>query len=255
MAEGIIILNNGESILLKKAIAKLLYEKKYEQSKISKILNLTQPMVSNYISSKTIIPKKIEKYLNDIISKIENNQMPNFQACVSFSEIEGNYFIADKNELISDEKQQMIHDLTDAFLLLKGKDITDLLPAIKMNMALCKKNPSDTDDVASFLNGLIITDNKISSINSIQFGKSKHLANLLIYLKTKLPYINSIMNIKYIKKFPPFKTAFLTKDYKLNSDVKDIDILLHKGDFGIEPCAYVLGKNAKEVAKKVIKLI
>jgi predicted fused transcriptional regulator/phosphomethylpyrimidine kinase len=31
--------------------------------------------------------------------------------------------------------------------------------------------------------------------------------------------------------------------------------LLHDGDFGIKPCSYVVGKDAVDVAKKVIKIV
>ena len=41
---------------------------------------------------------------------------------------------------------------------------------------------------------------------------------------------------------------------KLKESKKNVDILMHKGDFGIEPCAYVLGKDAVDVVKKVIKI-
>jgi len=47
---------------------------------------------------------------------------------------------------------------------------------------------------------------------------------------------------------------YLTKNFKLKGDIKNIDILLHKGDFGIEPCAYILGKDAVDVVKKVIEI-
>ena len=36
--------------------------------------------------------------------------------------------------------------------------------------------------------------------------------------------------------------------------MKQVDILLHRGDFGIEPCAYILGKNAVEVVNKFLKI-
>jgi len=46
----------------------------------------------------------------------------------------------------------------------------------------------------------------------------------------------------------------LTKDFKLQDNKNNVDVLLHKGDFGIEPCAYVLGRDAVDVVNKVIKI-
>jgi predicted fused transcriptional regulator/phosphomethylpyrimidine kinase len=120
---------------------------------------------------------------------------------------------------------------------------------------MTKDNAESSEDVASFLNGLIIADEKVTGINGIQFGKSKHLSSLLLYIKDKLD-VNAIMNIAYsasIKK-TGFRYSSLTKDFKLKNCKNSIDILLHEGDFGIEPCAYILGNDAVDVVNKIIKI-
>ena len=48
MADEAIFVGGDDTVLLKKAIARILYSKGIDQSKISEILNLSQPMVSNY---------------------------------------------------------------------------------------------------------------------------------------------------------------------------------------------------------------
>jgi predicted fused transcriptional regulator/phosphomethylpyrimidine kinase len=64
------------------------------------------------------------------------------------------------------------------------------------------------------------------------------------------------MNTAFIEniKKTSFSFDFLTNDYKLKDRKKHLDILLHKGDFGIEPCAYIIGNDAVDVVNKVIKL-
>jgi predicted fused transcriptional regulator/phosphomethylpyrimidine kinase len=64
------------------------------------------------------------------------------------------------------------------------------------------------------------------------------------------------MNIAYIKdiKKTNFNFDNLTDDFKLCNRNKNVDILLHRGDFGIEPCAYVIGKDAVDVVKKILKI-
>ena len=57
MAEETVIIRGENNILLKKSLAKNLYKNKFDQLTISKILGLTQPMVSNYCSSNEKIPK------------------------------------------------------------------------------------------------------------------------------------------------------------------------------------------------------
>jgi len=257
MAEEAVFVQEDNSILLKKAIAKALYDKDIEQSKISNILKLSQPMVSNYCSSNDKIPNNILDLAKKISDKTIGGQSAKFYTCVSFSDkpLDGNFYIARKNEIISDENNNIVDNLTEAFLLLKGKDIGGLLPEVKVNIAMAKDKADSSEDVASFLNGLIIADDKVTGINGIRFGKSKHLSSLLLYLKDSMD-VNAIMNVAFILDIEKtgFSYCYLTKDFKLNDKEKNFDILLHKGDFGIEPCAYVLGKNAVDVVNKVIKI-
>ena len=258
MVEEAIFVKSEETILLKKALAKTLYKNNIEQSKISNILAISQPMVSNYICSKQKIPNKFLNFAEKISARIIEGSKIGFYTCVSFADntIEGNFYVANKNELISDENSKIVNNLTEAFLSLKGKNITSLIPEIKINIAMSKENPKGTEDVASFLNGLIIIDEKVAGYNGIRFGKSKHLSSLLLDLKEKID-VNAIMNIAYVKNLKNryFKIGHLTKDYKLKDTKKQFDILLHDGDFGIEPCAYILGKDAVDVSKKVLKIV
>lgn len=258
MAVEIFFAGGENIILLKKALARLLYSKKIEQAKISEILDLSQPMVSNYCSSNEKFPKKIMKTAQELSNRILKGEKVKFQTCVTVSEkyLEGNFFVANKNEIITDENSKIIDNLKAAFYNLKERNIGMVLPEVKVNIAMGKKDAKKPDDVASFLNGLIIAEDKITGYNSIRFGKSKHLSSLLIKLNKNLDS-NAIMNVSYNKKIEKtsFKTAFLTKDFKLKESKKGFDILIHKGDFGIEPCAYILGKDAVDVSNKLLKII
>lgn len=258
MAEEAILIKDEDSIVLKKSLAKSLYKRGIDQSRISFILKLSQPMVSNYCGSNEIIPKRIENISEKILEKLDDGKSLRFQTSVSFTDksLEGEFFIAQKNEIISEENIKIMDNLTKAFLLLKGKDISELIPKVKINIAMAKEKAKNTDDIASFLNGLIIADDKVTSNNGIRFGKSKHLSSLLLSLKNSLD-VSSVMNIAYADFLEnmDFNVGYLTKNYHLKEQKNQIDILLHKGDFGIEPCAYVLGKDAVDVSKKVLKII
>ena len=257
MPEEAIFVKYEDSILLKKAIAKALYSRNIEQSKISDILKLSQPMVSNYCASDDKIPDNLMELAEKISNKIINGQSTTFNTCISFSEkpYEGSFCIARKNEVISDENNRIVNNLTEAFLFLKGKNISGLIPEIKINIAMAKDNAVRSDDIAAFLNGLIIADDKVTGNNGIRFGRSKHLSSLLLYLR-KIIDVNAIMNIAYIEDVLKnnFSYSYLTKDFKLQDNKNNVDVLLHKGDFGIEPCAYVLGRDAVDVVNKIIKI-
>jgi predicted fused transcriptional regulator/phosphomethylpyrimidine kinase len=258
MAIEVFLIGGEKTIDIKKAIAGILYSKKMDQLKISKILKLSQPMVSHYCNSLDKISEDIAKIAQEIAEKIINKKSVNFQTCITFlnKNFEGNYLIADKNEIITDENSKIIDDLRQAFYKLKDEDINGFIPEVKVNIAMSKKNAKKPEDVASFLNGLIIFEDKIKDYNTISFGKSRHLSALLIKLRLKLN-INAIMNIAYLKELEKtkFNIGFLTKDFKLKNTNKNFDILIHKGDFGIEPCAYILGNDAIEIADKLLKVI
>ncbi len=257
MVEEAILIREKDIILLKKAIAKNLYKEKFEQSKISDILNISQPRVSNYLNSKEKIPNNILELAKNISYEIKNNFHTSFHTCISFSEnvLEGKYYIAKQNEIINPENNKILDNLTKAFLLIKGKDISGLVPEVKINIAMSKTKVTNADDIASYLNGFIIADDKVTSYNGIQFGKSKHLSSLLLYIK-KFYDVNAIMNIAFVNDIlkTSFNHCYLTKDFKLKDKKKNLDILVHKGDFGLEPCAYIVGKNAVDVVNKLIKI-
>ena len=101
----------------------------------------------------------------------------------------------------------------------------------------------------------MLVENAVAGHNGIRFGRSKHLSTLLLDLKNKID-ANAIMNIAYIEdiKKTDLTKGYLTKDFKFRESENQIDILIHKGDFGIEPCAYILGKDAVDVVNKVIKI-
>lgn len=257
MVEEAVFFNADDAVLIRKAIAKSLYTKNIDQSKISEILKLSQPMVSNYCSSNDQIPKDISELADKISKKIINGNSATFHTCVSFDNksLEGRFFIAEKNEVISEENIKIVDNLTEAFLILKGQNIGGLIPEVKINIAMAKEEAEDSEDVAAFFNGLIIVDDKVTSTNGIRFGKSKHLSSLVLYLKDKIN-ANAIMNVAFIQniKKTDFRVGYLTKNFKLKNGQKNIDILLHEGDFGIEPCAYVLGNDAVDVATKLMKI-
>jgi predicted fused transcriptional regulator/phosphomethylpyrimidine kinase len=215
-------------------------------------------MVSNYITSNENIPTPILKLAEEISEKMPDDTPLTYHSCITFSKkhYEGPFYIAQKNELLSEENRIIVDNLTEAFLILKGIDISKVLPEVKINIAMVKPNADTINDVASFLNGIILADNKISGINGIRFGSSKHLATLLLSLKKPLK-INAIMNIAYHKNITKldFSSSFLTKDYELQNQKQQTDILFHKGDFGIEPCAYIIGEDAVDVAQKAKKIL
>lgn len=254
MGDKVFIVKEKDIVDIKICLAKLLYKKRYSQKKISNILNITQPMVSNYLASNKKISKKIMNLSEDIINIFKLNNKIIFKSCITFNDSIGEFVLAKKEDLISDEKQQLINNLLEAINLLKEIDMKDLIPKVKVNIAMCSSNAQSPKDVASVEGGLIFVNNRLSYYGSVGFGKSNHLAKLLLKIKEKSDKINSIMNIRNLKLEKNIKIRMLDKDFSVNQNLNDVDVLMHKGGFGIEPCAYIIGKNAMEVVNKLKKI-
>ncbi len=233
MAQKITLVDEKELIEIKKSLAYKLSKTK-SQSEIAKILNITQPMVSNYLKSRP-----------QTITNINPNYIHFYSAITNKPITSSDCFLATEDELISDNKLELINNLTEFYTILKDKNIKSILPKIKINIAYKLNNT-----VASFSNGLLIINDRIALSSEIVFNKSRHLANLLTYIQSLSPNAKAIMNIKYNNYNNPSK---FTKNYKLNEKPKDI--ILHKGDFGIEPCAYIIGITPKDIAKKLLQLL
>lgn len=257
MVEEVIFFNSDDTISLKIAIEKILYSKNFNQLKISKIFKISQPMVSNYFSSNEKILDHIINLSKSISKKIIDKNFIKFNICVSFEKkiLEGRKYIAEKNEIINEKNSEIIDNLTESFLFLNRKKIVKLMPSVKINIAMVKDNAESIEVVASFLNGLIIADDKVKSNNGIRFGKSKHLSSFLIFLKTFID-AKAFMNIAYIKniKKTNFNFNYLTNDFKLSARNRNVDILLFRADFGFEPCFYIIVIDAVDVVDKILRI-
>ena len=258
MAYGGHLFSSEESVELKKTIAQILYDHDVEQSKISSILGLSQSMVSNYCSAKKPIHKEIIELARSITERICKGEQIQFQQCVIFSEVplQGSWYIADKNELIDDENRPVIDNLMNAFMRLKNRNLQGFIPKVKINIAKAKPQASRPEDVAAFVNGFVVADDSIIGNNGIRFGCSSHLSTLLLYLQRKLD-IHAIMNIAYLERMPvhSFTSMYLDRDFQLKLNDGNVDLLFHKGDFGIEPCTYIVGSDAVDVTSKLIRLL
>ena len=67
MAIEAIHLKENDLKILKPILAQQLYKNDVDQNKISKLLNLSQPTVSNYLKESRQIPKNIEPLVKNIL--------------------------------------------------------------------------------------------------------------------------------------------------------------------------------------------
>ncbi len=255
MAIEAIHLKEKDLKILKPILAQQLYKNNVDQNKISKLLNLSQPTVSNYLKETRQIPNDLEPTVQNIIKQLLADKKIHISSIITYQSVPTDeFYLAKPHELNTANRSAIITHLNQAYSLLKNVNLSPLNPAVKINLAESIANAKDKNDVASFQSGLILTNQTIINHNGISFGTSNHLSELLIKIQKNYPQIKAIMNLanpQPLKKTQQFVLAHLTEEYQLNESENPPDLLLHPGSFGIEPCAYLLGTNAREVAEKL----
>ena len=259
MAIQAIHLTDQDLQILKPILAQQLYKNNIDQNKISKLLHLSQPTVSNYLKETRQIPTNLEPIVQNIIKQLLCGKTIHTSSILTYYSVPTEeFYLAKPHELNTPKRSAIITHLNQAYALLKNLNVYPLNPAVKINLAESLPNPKDKNDVASFQSGLILTNSTIINHNGISFGSSNHLSELLIRIQKHYPQIHSIMNLanpQPLSKTKQFVIAQLANDYEVKESENPPDLLLHPGSFGIEPCAYLLGENALLVAEKLQLLL
>lgn len=263
-----ILIQEQEVPRLKETVARILYAKGLRQHDIAHLLSISQPMVSKYLSQ-----EKDEDELplaKHIAQRILEQKQICFTTLITTQQppLDKEYFLVTKEQLLTDEKQHIIDNLLSAIALLQQKDCKTIVPEVKMNIAMALSTANSREDVASLPSGLIFVNNELRTYLRPEFGTSKHLAILLLSLKKKSPVMLSIMNVKYSSfllrriKEKRLRYIILDKEYEIHhllergiKPLKNVDVLIHRGSFGIEPMAYFIGHDAIETVKKCCQIL
>jgi len=229
---------------IKQQLAWALKEKGLTQSQISRLLQITQPMVSKYLRSRPEISKSTQQ-LAEKVFKAQNLSISFLFATEQIPE--GEYYLATKENIPTRARFAAIAELKDAIELLRKKDLSFFIPKVKVNIAYALEGAESKQDIASIPSGLVFVKNRLSHYAEPEFGTSSHLSSLLLNLKKRC-----VMNIKYSPlRLKDVRHAFMEDDYSIDEDA---DVLIHKGSFGIEPAAYVFGESPEEVIRKVLSI-
>jgi predicted fused transcriptional regulator/phosphomethylpyrimidine kinase len=213
-------------------------------------------MVSKYRAKKLEKNLTISKIGDSVVNAIKND-FPKEK--ITFHVMELCYIILQSGELCeicsqkngltncnacmnlntSDEKNKIIENMKDATKLLEKENPIELMPNVMMNIAMSAHNPKNKHDIASIPGRIIKANGKVKASNPPEFGASNHLAKVLLSQKE----YSSVMNIKY--------------DREIDRAIRKLSLkeaIIDKGSFGIEPCAYIMGKDALDVTRKAIRI-
>jgi hydroxymethylpyrimidine/phosphomethylpyrimidine kinase len=178
------------------------------------------------------------------------------------------------------EKYNVLENMGKAIEILeKNNEVVNLVPEVQMNlvMSLPKPYAKSIEHVAGVLGRIVKVGNKASSPPS--FGASWHMARALLKAMEFDENIRAAMNIKYSESIVGFirSIGLSVVSYERSEEPSELkekeggsvpwlvekaikkfgrvpDVICDLGDWGKEPVLYVFGKDAVEVANKVVRI-
>lgn len=183
---------------------------------------------------------------------------------------------------LSDDKLLVINQIKEIYnYISQFKEVSDLIPEVRMNISGSIFNPSKNEDVAGIEGRITVIDDFPKASGEIKFGVSDHTARLILAAKKFDKSINFVMNLKYtpslikliqentdleVKEFlretqPPeikekeFSTMQWLIEKSVNKTGKIPDIIWDKGSIGKEPMIRLFGKDSNDMIIKLKKII
>ncbi|MHA1310691.1 MAG: thiamine-phosphate synthase family protein [Candidatus Helarchaeota archaeon] len=115
--------------------------------------------------------------------------------------------------MIDGDKEKIIGKLVIALKKLqKIKNVSELMPEVRINLAYGFKNPKSTDEVAAIPGRITAVKDKIIIPALPDFGASDHMARNLIEFAKYDDKIRAGINIKYSKEFVNWLKDFCPKN-------------------------------------------
>lgn len=275
---------------LRAGIARILYSEGYTQARIAEILDITQAMVSKYLSEKYKKPDPgVQELIDgmageianlilygadrrDVIKFVTQKFMEFFDSergCRAYLKYAGLEDEAFCKELFSTAPSHSgVLEMLNLALgqLLNDPKFAELLPEIRSNIAYALPGPGDYRDVAAVPGRITLVKGKLFAMPP-EFGASRHTADILIELSKISPEIRSVLNIRFDEKVENamkkagFKVTEITGEERDEEKTvrmiaerfreNEWDAVIDRGGFGIEPVVYIFGRNPIEVIEKL----
>lgn len=268
---------------LRQAVARILVlERGYSQSRAAELLGITQAMVSKYISQQPRTDPRLERdvaqlsrHVAQVIEDPEEatralcsycmGMRESARLCPLHLEATGQQSChVCMNLRAEDNPRNMVLRMMDqAVSELLRENIVSLIPQVRSNIAMCTERPAGPQDVASLPGRLIVVRGRLMSPTLPEFHASHHTTNLLLEITGKNPSIRSLINIRHGPDVLSAADALGFVSVPLDRGNAGLritalptgaDCLLDRGDFGIEPCIYLVGGDALDVSRKAVRL-
>lgn len=237
------------------------------QESIAIALNITQAAVSNYLreyDDSEDIPWYIRDMAASARSSITANKNPTESFCATCHSILASGSLCSTHgipnctycmSLSTPERTAVLDSITHAMDILTQLDFGPYSPEVGMNIAMAVEDARDFGDVAAVPGRIRAHRGRIVGTYTAEFGASRHMANILLRTGHR-----AVINLKYNQSTGPLKGNIVMLERTDDRDAAsmmtshehgDADMVIDPGWIGIEPCIYLFGDNAVDVAMKV----
>jgi hydroxymethylpyrimidine/phosphomethylpyrimidine kinase len=173
--------------------------------------------------------------------------------------------------VLMNEKYRTLKELKNAAEWIEKSLKLDFVPEVGINIAYALSDAKSFDDVCGIDGRIVKTGGKVKRIGDADFGKSKHVARIVLTATKFDAGMRCAMNLRYsenaVKKVKrkKLKVGFFDRKYEpkkvstMEWGTKKVieklgfvpDIIYDKGGFGKEAMIRIIGKNPKEVIDKL----
>ncbi|MEM2699235.1 MAG: bifunctional hydroxymethylpyrimidine kinase/phosphomethylpyrimidine kinase [Candidatus Bathyarchaeia archaeon] len=177
-------------------------------------------------------------------------------------------------------KYKVLKSVEEAKRILElSPEVADLAPEVGINIATALPHPENTSDVAAIPGRLMRVFSGVKASSCPDFGGSSHLARYLLEIVKHDPGKRAAINIRFSEEILSMlrdmgmKISFydrreepdevkrvegMTIPWGVRQAISRIgevpDVIYHMGDFGKEPMIVVFGKDAAELARRIVEL-
>ena len=169
------------------------------------------------------------------------------------------------------EKYNVLKEVKNAALWIEKNLKPDFVPEVGINIAYALPGAKGFEHVCGVDGRIIIVGGKVKRLGDVDFGKSKHIARIVLTAMSFDPCMRCAMNIRYsentVKKAKRKKLSIgffdrkhepknvSTMEWGTNNVIEKLgfvpDIIYDKGGFGKEAMIRITGKSPKDVIDKL----
>ena len=247
---------------VRRRAALILKERGYGQNEIARGLEVTQAMISKYLNAK---PKRMRAEIEEsvesmarelaegiILHKSRAELIASFCASCFRMRESGSFCTVHR---VNDcrvcmnirgiqeagDRADAIRDVEAAIGMMEGIN-SAIIPEVRVNIARTIDEPHGINDVVAIPGRMVEIKGKLVALTRPEFGASRHLSGKLLEVMQERGDVRAVINILFDDQIAAaIELAGLKKE-----------VVIDRGDFGREPCAYILGRTATEAASRAM---